>query len=334
MLCLLLTFSLFFLMLSYIIFQSNQTLHLLAQECYFIIMIATFVNLIYYLYTSLTKQHFYTTILRCLFLSTLTPIFSGLEHVSNSTRETLSFNNPNQMFFFAVIGMASLFYLTLFSKKENLRVKIGLSLIISNVFLFMVFLSVSRLGVIFLIMYALFYFVLFDFKMKNKSKILFSFCAFFLAIIILWHTLNHFILNYILIRGAKDFSENTLESDTTLRALQGVEYSFSNMFFFIFGTGQTSNPLRALNLEFHNNFLGIFNQSGFFCLSIYVFLNILAMNSLWKKGWIYLVPFFSYFIVSMFHYTFRERINWLFWAIIIFITTYKIFDKNRQIRSQ
>lgn len=333
---LLLIFSTLTLMLSYIFFEYAETLFLFIQELYYIVIVVACVNFTYFLYVSLGKQRFYEVMLYCLMIGTIMPIFYKLGGINNldhdNSRAFLSFKNPNQLFIFGTILMTILFYLTLFARKNQLKLKRVLSFFESNVFLFLALLSFSRLSVVFLVMYAIYYFALFDFKVEIKLKVIFYVIIAFLAFFVLWFLFGEFFSHYVLIRRAEDISASSIQSDAMFRVFEGIEYSFSNAFFFMFGTGQASNPLRIEGLEFHDNFVGIFNQTGIICLLLYVLLNIFVVYDLWKKGWFYLVPFFSYFLISLFHYTFRERFNWLFWAIIIFILSYQKFDENRQNR--
>jgi hypothetical protein len=79
----------------------------------------------------------------------------------------------------------------------------------------------------------------------------------------------------------------------------------------LFGSGSRLNPDE---LEFHNNFLEIFYQSGIIGLVLYALFSILVLYNLIKKNLLYAVPFIAFTLVSSFHFSQRSRFSWIFIA--------------------
>lgn len=323
-------YSIFVLMINYVINGQSESLTLILQTVYAMLMLAVYLSILYALYTDLSKQKFYNKMIYCLLISTLMPaIFIIAKSNVDPGRMSLSFNNPNQLAIFAMINMSIFFYMSLFARSNNLQIKRFISLFIINIDMVFLAISSSRAAFGLLFMYVLCYFLTFQMKQVRENPFFSCLLIAILFAIPAWLLFNHFLMHIELMRDNSVFSLSDLRSDSYIRMFQGLSYDFTNLFYFLFGVGQSSNPWRISNLEFHNNFIGIFNQIGIIGLLIYIVLNIYIIKNLVSQGILYLIPYLCYLEVSFFHFIFRERVNWLFFAVIIFISIYKKIDVLR-----
>ncbi len=330
MIVLLSLYSIFVLVLNYVIYGQEESLMLILETIYAMVMLVVYLSIFYSLYTDLPKQKFYNQMLYNLVISTLMPMFFIItKNHADSSRMSLSFNNPNQLAIFSVINMSIFFYMSLFARSNNLQIRRFISLFIINIDMVFLAISSSRAAFGLLFMYVLSYFLIFQMKQSRENPIFSSLLIAILLAIPAWLLFNHFLMHIELMRDSSIFSMSDLRSDSYIRMFQGLSYDFTNLFYFLFGVGQSSNPMRISNLEFHNNFIGIFNQIGIIGLLIYIVLNVYIVKKLLSQGILYLVPYLCYLEVSFFHFIFRERVSWMFFAVVIFISIYKRIDVLR-----
>lgn len=328
-------YTLITFMLNYLVFTRTETIYLICLAVYIFIILITFISLINYLYMNNSKQEFYDKILQCLMIGTIVPIVFMLFDANNqSYRQLLSFYNPNQLAIYALLNMGILFYLTLFARTYSLKIKKAYSMILQNIYLLFFILSASRAAFGILLMYILLYFVLLNIKQMRTRPLLFAIICMCLLVMPSWLIIIHLISHMQGVRESGAFNFDVLISNAYTRMLDGINYNFEHVFNFIFGMGSETNPFRPEQLEFHNNFIGVFNQIGMLGFILYVLFNINVIRVLSRFGFLYFVPYLSYTEVSLFHYIFRERINWLFIAVLIIITAAKKIDIKKDMIHQ
>lgn len=311
----------------YLFTNDSDTFVLIAQNFYIMVMTMTYLFLICYFYLNYEKPEFYRKILQFLLLTIIIPFSLILfSHQTTVMRGYLSFNNPNQLGIYALVNTAVLFYITLFARSNNIKINKPISLILINVYFLFFIISASRAAFGILFMYILFYFLVFQVKQIRESPLLSIAIITLLLVLPCWYLLIKILTWVSSVRETGAFAMSDMQSDIYTRMFAGISYNFSQLFIFLFGTGTASNPLRPDYLEYHNNFLEIFNQAGIAGLILYTFFNICVIRSLFREGILYLIPYLCYLEISFFHFTLRERINWYFFAFIIFICIYKKID--------
>ncbi len=331
----LLIYTMLCFMLNYILFGQIETLQLLLQTIYFILMINVIVSAFINIYLNHTKQDFYKIVLNCLLLSTVIPVmFYFVSQHNDLNRTVLSFINPNQLAIYALLEMSILFYITLFARECNLKVNKLASLCLINLYLLFFLVSVSRAAFPIVLLYLVSYFIIFKVKQFRQHTVAWILIILLLILLPTWLLFNDILLHFESVREANAFNMSALQDEINIRMLDGISYNFSSLFYFLFGVGQTSNPLRPQHLEFHNNFMGIFNQVGIIGFVLYLILNISILRLLFKLGILYILPYACYLEMSCFHYLFRERINWCFFAVLILMTIYKKLDVVKAEQSQ
>ena len=324
-------YSILALTANYLFIGNNQTAPLILQNIYFPIITIASISLLCYFYKHSTKQEFYEKILWFLFLATVIPLlYMIIQNNIYLKRGCLSFNNPNQLAIYAMLNMAVLFYLNLFARTNNLKMNKWLSLILINIYMEFFIISASRAAFGIVLMYILAYFVIFQVKQIRENPVFSSMIIAALLALPCWVILGHLLMQIESVRNYSEFSLNSIQADSYERAFIGISYNFSHLYYFLFGYGDNSNPLRPENLEFHNNLVGVFNEVGVVGFMLYVLLNICIILSLLKQGVLYLIPYLCYLEVSFFHYIFRERVNWWFLSVIIFITIYQKIDAAKE----
>jgi len=322
-------------------FHNNLVLHDLLANFYYLILLTLFIDILLYLYQTCSLQLFYETIISCLLIAPILPLgilivfgpnygLAKLQLVEPTiVRPILTFNNANQLGFFALINLSIFFYLNLFVQNTDVKINKVFSLIIINVNLLLLILSVSRAATPAFLLYLLSYGFIFKFNLTKKNRLTWLIiisCLAFLGVIYIQHHL-------LLLKTNNTTAINqSFIYDFYDRAIKGINYNFNNIYLFLFGCASQTNPLRPDGLEFHNNFLGIFNEIGLIGLSIYSALILSLFFELWKKGFYYLFPFICYLLYSEMHYAFRTRINWLFFGMLIFIMAYKEATNQRSIQ--
>ncbi len=323
-------YSILIFILSYIVDHQSETLQLMAQTIYYMLLSFMYLSLLYYFYNSCSKQKFYEKMIKFLMISTIVPlIFLLIKQKIGLSRAELSFNNPNQLAIYAMLNMAIFFYMSLFAIANHLKVNRIVSLLLINLYVVFLSMSASRAAFGLLLMYVMSYFLIFPFKQVRENPIGSWIIIMLILAIPGWLLFNKFIIHMESLRENNLFILNNLQTDSYVRMFQGINYNLSNLYYFLFGVGQSSNPWRLDHLEFHNNFIGIFNQIGIFGFILYLILNIYIVIALLRQGFIYLIPYLCYLELALFHYVFRERVNWWFMAVLIFITIYKKIDAKK-----
>jgi hypothetical protein len=266
--------------------------------------------------------------LNCLILNLILPLIVLLVYgksygyegnqksLIHSVRPVLCFNNPNQLGFFSFVNLSLMFYIILLVNDLDLKLNKLKSMFILYVNALFLFLSVSRAIQPALIIFFYSNLLLYNNKlMKQKPKIIFIFIMVlcFCASALIYY--NHYILS--LNSNNIKIMDQTFLEELYSRNFSGLSYNFFNGFILFFGSDQPYSPAHG-NLEFHNNFLSLFNTVGLLGLTMYLFLVKEIFIDLKQKGFLYLLPFFCYLGVSEMHFVFRPRDNWLFFAMIIF----------------
>lgn len=323
------------------IYNINMIYEVFANA-YYIVLLTVFISMLLYLYQSRSHQEFYEIILNCLLITSILPLCTliiygpdyGLAKLQleepTVVRPVLTFNNANQLGFFSFVNLSIFFYLSLFTESQNIKVKKICSLLIININIIFLLLSVSRAAAPAIILYLYSYLLIFKLSFIKKHP---YFSLLFISIILIGWVLSIYIYHHLLLikLGIPSAIKIGFIEDLYGRTMKGISYNFNNVYLFIFGYGSETNPLREKSLEFHNNFVSIFNQVGILGLLIYSYIIFQFFHELIKKGFLYLLPFLCYLCYSEMHYAFRTRMNWLFFAILIFLSISRSSIQSSQI---
>ena len=249
---------------------------------------------------------------------------------SLSFRVALSFNNPNQLGFYTLVNLAIFIYISQLAKEQKVVINKLLSMIIININLLFLFLASSRACIPVLTLYVISYFLIFRINVRGYGFWLFSIIGGSIGFSALYSLSHNLYLHMRITRSSRlpdDY--DGLSFDIYSRAISGIEISFTNLWDFLIGSGSLSTATRG-TMEFHNNFFAIFNEVGLFGLIIYIYMNIVIIKELYKKGLVYIMPYFCYLFYSLFQYSYRARTNWFLLAIVMFILIHnKIADRSK-----
>lgn len=316
------------LLFNFILDNEQITLTLIVQNIYYFVLFFAFYMLLFYLYHN--DKNVYHYLVTLLLLDLILPFGKMILSKHIGTREALTFNNANQLGFYALVNLSLLYYVLLMAAKNNISVSKLKALIILNVNLVFLFASTSRGGYPAVLLYVIANFLLFRFRMRGYTF------YFFMTLSIILCCVAIFGMGYQLFAYMKSSrldvdaaTSASISHEFYFRALQGIDSCFDSIHTFLLGNGKVTTEGRN-NLEFHNNFIAIFFQFGFIGLLIYLYMNALIIYNLFKKGILYLIPYFSYIYYSMFHYSYRTRMNWIFLAFILVL----ILAKERRIEHQ
>lgn len=325
-------YTIIIMLINYIFKLDDSILILVIQNIYYIILISVFLLMIVTLYQSYEYEKFYKIILLLLLVDCILPIGMFFNHGFESERMTLTFNDPNQLGFFTLLNMAVFFYISLVALEKKIAIKKILSLMVININLFFLFLSASRSSFPVILLYGLSYLLIFRPKIRGYRLLSFYMWG-GIAILIIIVCASGLLFDYMLsVRPSKlPTDSNGLFVDIYTRMFQGIN-SFDNIWNFIFGNGLMTTEYRPDKLEFHNNLMSIFCQTGVLGLGIYLYMNAVIFKELYKKGKMYLVPYCCYLFYSMFTYSYRSRANWLFLATVIFIMFHDKILKKQIVR--
>jgi hypothetical protein len=330
--------SVLFFLLNFIVSSQESIFTLIGQNIYFVFLFSTFLGMFSFVFYQ-DQQLFLQRLQYLLLLSFLIPFaaFFMFRGYLFGGRFLLSFNNPNQLGFFALTSISISFYILLLAKKFGVKLNKTSSLTIINVCLFFFILSVTRAAVGILIIYMLSYSLIFkiDYRLKKNILLLFLFFAIVVLGVLL---LGKFFMGYLSIaRGAAGAEQNPqIVQDIYTRAYAGIGENITNFWYLFFGSGQDSR-LDGVEkiLEYHNNFVNIFSESGVIVLLLYLYFNLVILKKLYRCGGLYLLPYVCYIFYSLFQFTLRTRMNWLFLAftvLVIFIA--RPPKKLRAVRSK
>ncbi len=329
------SYSIITMLFVYILDTKDVTITLLILNFYYVILVTTFLLMIFYLHQMYTQQKFYRLVLVFLMLDLIIPFCFMAKGGAAIQRVSLSFNNPNQLGFFALVNFAFFMYITLWAKEQKILVNKWMSLIVINVNLLFIFLSASRACIPVILLYVCSYFLLFRIKVKGYSLWLVGLVGVaigFVGIFSIGHKLYLHMVTTRLSMLPSDYSG--LSNDIYFRAVRGINENFESIGYFLFGTGTYGTGTRG-TLEFHNNFVALFHQVGLIGLLLYVSMNLIILRELFKKGIFYLLPYTCYLFYSMFQYSYRTRVNWLLLAVVIFVLMHdkisKLYLKNNKL---
>lgn len=309
------------LIFDYIIETNIFTVNLIWKNLYYIFLVIFFLTMLMHVY-SYNSEKFYNLMLILLLIHCVIPIYICLTSGSITGRTSLSFNDPNQLGFFTLVNMSIFFYVSLLALNQDIVIKKTLSLIVINLNLFFLFLSASRSSLPVILLYGLSYLIIFRFKFR-KNEFLFFYILIGILLFLITFIVSYMLFHYI--EGVRPGSLQTepttgLQKQFLMRAVEGLDFSLWGI---LFGNGSLSNAARyGYGLEFHNNFSSIFNQIGLLGLLFYIYMNAIIIMKLYRKGFLYTIPYFCYLFYSNFTYSYRIRYNWLFLAVIIFVLSF------------
>lgn len=254
-----------------------------------------------------------------MFISSMLPL-AMLFFTSEYHRSNLSFNNPNQIVFFVIMQLAAIFYVIFSLREAQLPVKKIRNLVLILLNMSMLLLSTSRAALFLLPLCGLLLFLLFT---KDPNIILYSVVVSIISVL---------FIAYIYAYRGYEMQVDLIHADIVSRELGNdlLHSNFTNNFMRIFfGVGI---ELDSLGLEYHNNLVEIYHQSGVIALLLYVSLCVSILYDLVKQRPIYAVPFLSFIAVSMFHFILRSRFFWVLLAFIFLLLS--IHQKNGIVQYQ
>lgn len=299
--------------------ENDIILTAIMLNLYYVVLVCTFLLMIFYFYQHYSNPNFYRIILFFLLLDTIVPCAFALKSGIVMARINLSFNNPNQLGFFALVNFSLFMYITLWAKEQKLVISKLVSLAIININILFIFLSASRACIPVIILYVWSYFLLFKIRAKGYVAWLVGVGCVIVGAIAIYHIGQKLYLHLVSTRlSMLPSSYQGLSDDIYFRAVRGIGENFENLGYFLFGAMTYGMSARG-TLEFHNNFIALFHQFGLVGVFLYLFMNLIALKELYKKGLAYLLPYFCYLFYSMFQYSYRTRVNWLLLTIVIFI---------------
>lgn len=312
-----------------IILETNYvTLGLLWHNLYCMLMLTSFLLMVAYLY-EVKGNKFYSLLQLLLCFDLVLPLLKLLSKGTLGSRESLTFNNANQLGFYALANLSILYYVSLLAVEKNIKLSKIQSLIILNVNFIFLMVSTSRACYPAILIYILSYFTIFRLKVSGYGFYLLLFFNILLALILIFVVGDMVYQHMQSTRmDVKVLTATTVYNEFYFRAFKGAESSFDNIWLFLFGNGKYTTNGR-LSLEFHNNFIAIFFQVGLVGLILYLIMNVFIFRELIRRGILYLVPYLCYLYYSMFHYSYRTRINWLLLAVIIFIALNNVQFKRK-----
>lgn len=324
----LILYTVIVLLINFIINNLTITINLIEQNVYYLILLLLFSLLIIRFQMIYGRTRCYKLMLWLIFISCILPLITWFVHPSRAIRISLTFNNPNQLGFFALVNISVVFYLGLLARDEGIKINKWLSVIILNINIIFLFLSASRACYPVALLYIFSYLILFDLKLSVNSVWLYRFGSTFVAMTAFLFLLYKMFLHMKNIRFSKlPVSYSDIAYDFYFRAIRGIDFGSMSVWNLLVGSGNYTTSLRG-TLEFHNNFIAFFNQIGLLGVIFYFYLNVIIFIQLYKKGYFYFLPYCCYLFYSMFQYSYRTRLNWFFIAIIIFLT----FNSNNKRR--
>mgnify|MGYP003575182516 CR=1 FL=1 len=310
---------------------SNQfiSLLLLLQNFYFVLLLIGFLSFFSYLKNRYDFAFFYKLTLIFLIVDLLIPLFFLTKTITpillfsqfqlSTSRISLSFNNQNQLGFFALVNLSLFFYMTLQARAHAIKIKKTLSMIIINLNLLLLFLSASRACYPIILLYVFSYPMIFNFRVRGFTQVLAGCLGAFAILVSLMEIAYKLYAHMLFVRKSTTPTDAFgLFNDFYFRAIRGFSDVFSDSWYFLFGNGNYKSASRG-SLEFHNNFLAMWNMIGLIGLLLYIYMNLLIFKNLMKKGFYYLMPYLCYLFFSMFHYSYRTRPHWILLAMFIFI---------------
>ena len=214
-------------------------------------------------------------------------------------RSVGSFNNPNQLGYFAVISVSIFSVIT-----KNLKYNFLFEIVIVLIFLFIVILSLSKAALVAVLFNVLFVFL---------KDIRYAFLLFIIFTIVFLSTdLNHPIAKRLDTR----ISTFGIQQDDNLVG-RAYDRIWKNPEYLIFGAGEglmkrfTKN---GINMEIHSSLGSILFSYGIVGLSLFLFFIFLIYKHSTIKYFVFLFPSFLY---GMTHHGLRFTIFWILLAILV-----------------
>ncbi|MDD5455269.1 MAG: hypothetical protein PHW62_07240 [Candidatus Ratteibacteria bacterium] len=254
------------------------------------------------------------------FLTRGTYDFPG-QQLSLLQRNALSFNNPNQLAYFAILLYAMSIILRKYILESNYVKSQNTLTGLINFFIFLfshffVLYSASRSGIIGILLLDIV-------AIWQYKKILIPFSLCILASVIIIQTGIYYEADFSNIRMVQKFTDYGIEESLSKRIDERFFQNLPTETSVIIGTGKTIPD--GSHKEVHNGFIDIFLSYGAVGLLLFLlFLVSLIIKTDFKNGWrknIYymfvLLPIFAYNFV---HNGFRFRFFWVFlafWYVIM-----------------
>lgn len=327
-LCYFIVYTIIILLVNLIANNSIITATLIVQNVYYFTMLIVFPLIFLRLKNVYGETQCFEIILWLILTSCLLPLGDWLLSATKATRISLTFNNPNQLGFFSLVNISIVYYIGLLSRDHGFKINKWLAIFIININILFLFLSASRSCYPVIALYIFCYLFFFDINFKSRKLFLYKLMLGLGALIAFTLLIYKMYQHMIHIRqGQSPIDVPNILGDFYFRALRGMDFELMNLWDLLFGNGTYTTSIRG-SLEFHNNFIAIFNQIGLLGLIFYFYVNGLAIVQLCKKGYLYLFPFFCYLFYSMFQYSYRTRVHWLFIAVIIFLTIHVHMKTN------
>lgn len=233
-----------------------------------------------------------------------------------SYRNSLFFNNPNQLGYFSLL-MLSLFTVLPSVFRKNIFILMLLIFITS----FLILYSGSRAALVGVLLLSAFLFYLEGFKFKFNSFIILIFAIFFIPIFL---ESNFFKENIDLIQNRTERNLNTNISEAQIR---GFDRFWIHPEYIIYGSGE--GMYERFNsyhhLELHSGFGTILFSYGILGLVLFLsfFYKIIKKNPFFLM--ILMSPVLTYNIT---HHGFRTSLFWLLLASVYLLSFSNIYNKS------
>lgn len=258
------------------------------------------------------------TILYFVVMACLSPIIFGFNNFNFSGRNTLSFNNPNQLGYYAVgIITFALIYLSLY---KSAKIKLNnrnllLILIIAVASNFFSYLSASRASILSIIVgnVTIAYLILSSINLKKRIFIIIM--SFFIVI----NATGFFWIS------GRNFDETKIYEGTfsrlkTKKLFDIDDFNKRTIGFFAFDDvvvamiGNGGKISENVDFEVHNTVLNILKIYGFIGIFL-LFTGVIIYLFILKPNFLSILCLTPLIIYNMAHYGFRFRIFWLCLAL-------------------
>lgn len=252
------------------------------------------------------------------------------ETISFFDRNALSFNNPNQLAYFAILLYSMMIILYMYLTEYDLN-KLQIAIIRTVgviIFLlthFIILCSASRAGILGVLM--LDSIVLWQIK-KNIFLII-SLCIVFFIISLYVNIISD--IQFSELRVVSKFTEYDVGKSLSKRIAQRFYSNISDWKALIYGSGKTiPDEYRS---EVHNGFIEVFvayGIIGFLLFNLFFFFLTLRLYYLKRLNnkICYMLVFFTVIVYNLTHNGFRFRLFWVFLALLYVIITLLI-EKNK-----
>lgn len=308
------------MLINVIYYYFTQSFESISYSLYYLFNWLVITLFIYLLY--IDKNKYIRVLLLGCYLSGVLQFFLSLIYSSNSVRETLFFNNPNQLAYFSLLIVIIVVYC---NNKLNGSIFINYSIMFIGLYLILLSASMSVLASLLLIV--------FIYLILNSRTILEKLLSWGLSIIILIFTYMIFINSKYLynINGSLDtvlyrFNHNSNQSSSIFFE-RGYDRIIEFPKYILFGAGEGQLERFNTTIELHSTYgtllfsYGIIGLLLFFILIFFIFFNV---N--FKYSYLLIAPL----IYGITHYGLRESLFWIFLALLLYESFESIKNKKHQ----